>query len=130
MNNSERKLEIFIGATKRDLDEERLKVLQAILEDGHIPSGMELWSSDIEPTRDTILNRLNPCDIHIVLLGARYGEMMEEKDMSFTEWEYWQSASKRPVLAFVLDGKDFEKARAQVIQDDPNEADRSHALER
>jgi len=37
------KLEIFVGATKRDLGPARQAVINAILEKGHIPSGMELW---------------------------------------------------------------------------------------
>lgn len=107
-----RKLEIFVGATSRDLGAARLAVIQAILEKGHIPSGMELWAAGNRPPLDEIARHLARCDAHIVLVGARYGSIIEGPDgHSFTEWEIRQSWGKRPILPFVFDHPTLVAAR-------------------
>ena len=96
-----RKYEIFIGSTKKDLSKAREAVIRAILEAGHIPSGMELWAAGTTPTKNAISARLKKCDIHIILLGARYGHVPAKSDISITEWELQQSKdSDRPCIAF------------------------------
>ena len=37
-----KKLQIFVSSTIYDLEEERSKVVEAVLDCGHIPSGMEM----------------------------------------------------------------------------------------
>lgn len=107
-----RKLEIFVGATKRDLGPARQAVINAILEKGHISSGMELWAAGNRPPLEVIAKHLSRCDAHILLVGARYGSPMDgHEGISFTEWEYRQSDAKRPILPFVLDTKSLKQAR-------------------
>ncbi len=106
----QRKYEVFVGSTKKDLSSVREAIIKAILDAGHIPSGMELWSAGTMPTKEAILNRLEMCDIHIVLLGARYGYVPIESDISITEWEFQESEkAHRPVIAFFLDDNSFKK---------------------
>jgi hypothetical protein len=95
---SERKLEIFVGATNRDLGAARTAVINAILEKGHVPSGMELWAAGNRPPLDVIARYLKRCDAHILMLGARYGSPVGGRDgISFTEWDYQQSRDHRPL---------------------------------
>ncbi len=106
--NTPIKLGVFVGSTKEDLADARDVVIRAILNAGHFPSGMELWAAGHVPTIDAIERHLNLCDIHIVMLGARYGHMAQD-NMSFTEWEYSLSKKhRRPVIAFLLDREAFE----------------------
>jgi len=104
------KLGIFIGSTRKDLSHARHAVIDAVLSAGHIPSGMELWAAGHIPTVEAIEKHLNLCDIHIIILGARYGSIVKEK-MSFTEWEYQRSKKQnRPIIAFLLETEAFEKS--------------------
>jgi hypothetical protein len=111
-----KKFEIFIGSTKKDLSKAREAIIQGILEVGHIPSGMELWAAGTNPTKADITNRLSTCDIHIILLGARYGHVPVDSKISITEWEYDQSenADNRYVIAFFLDDESFEIERKKI----------------
>ena len=57
------KLSVFIGSPKRELELVRSAIIQAVLEAGHIPDGMELWASDARPTLRTISEKLKLCDV-------------------------------------------------------------------
>lgn len=117
-NHTDRKLEIFVGATKRDLGGARQAVINAILEKGHIPSGMELWAAGNRPPLDRIEQYLKRCDAHILLVGARYGSLLDGPDkISFTEWEYRQSKDRRPILPFIFDHKALIAARKLEKED-------------
>jgi hypothetical protein len=105
------KLSVFVGSPKRDLEAVRTAIIQAILEAGHIPDGMELWASDARPTLKTIADKLALCDLHVVVLGPSYGQVLEREGISFTEWEYRQSKeAKRPVISFLLEQKALDAA--------------------
>ncbi len=113
--NSQRRLAVFIGSPKRGLERIRQSLTTAILEAGHIPSGMELWAAGSEPTLEAIARELNMCDIHVIILGSRYGSRLGKKKESYTEWEFRQSSRcKRPVIAFLLDVDDFNKERKAI----------------
>jgi Domain of unknown function (DUF4062) len=130
----ERRLEVFIGATRRDLSKARQKVQEAVLEAGHFPCGMELWNSDTVPTRETIRRHLTQCDVHILLVGARYGEYIDpaaDKPISFTEWEFQEAKGlKKPIIVFLLDDDCFKTARLRQTKDDASEKARTEALNR
>ena len=104
------KLGIFIGSTRKDLINARRVVIDAVLSAGHIPSGMELWAAGHIPTVEAIEKHLNLCDVHIIILGARYGSVVKD-ELSFIEWEYARSKKqKRPIIAFLLEQKAFNKS--------------------
>jgi hypothetical protein len=44
----DRKYQIFLSSTYQDLRDEREQVIKAILEMGHIPVGMEMFSASDE----------------------------------------------------------------------------------
>jgi hypothetical protein len=127
-SNLNRKLEFFIGATRRDLGNASKKLIEAVLEAKHIPSGMELWSAGIDPLLTDIANHLKQCDVHIILLGARYGEYIAGEKISFTEWEYKQSVDKRPILAFLINEDEFKRERKKVVSIDPSEKGKENAI--
>ena len=107
------KLSVFVGSPRRDLEKIRESIIRAILEAGHIPDGMELWASDARPTLRMISDKLDSCDLHVVVLGPAYGEILKNEGISFTHWEYKQSLEarpRRPVISFLLE----EKARDQA----------------
>ena len=120
-----KKFEIFIGSTRKDLSKARIEIITGILEAGHIPSGMELWAAGTNPTKSDIANRLSTCDIHIILLGGRYGHVPANSDISITEWEFDQSegAENRHIIAFFLDDDSFEVERKKICNKKSNNPD-------
>jgi hypothetical protein len=129
MNNEQKvKLEFFIGGTRLDLSAASQKLVDTIFEAKHIASGMELWTGGIKPLKADIARHLEQCDVHIIVLGARYGEYIPGGQISFTEWEYEQSAGKRPILAFLLKQSEFDNERKKVILEDPSEREKTDAL--
>ena len=130
---NQKKYEVFVGSTKKDLSRAREAVIRAILDAGHIPSGMELWSAGTKPTKEAILERLQSCDIHIVLLGARYGYVPIDSKRSITEWEFDMSVEvNRPIIAFFLDDTSFKKELEKISKSkdkkDEDEKERKQQL--
>lgn len=123
-----RKFAFFIGATRRDLGDARKKLIETILEAKHIPSGMELWAAGSAPLLTDITKHLEQCDVHIIVLGARYGEYIAGEEIGFTEWEYKQSVGKRPILAFLLNDEEFKAKREEIILTDLSEREKEEKL--
>lgn len=98
-----KKLQVFISSTYIDLKEERQAAVQAILDAGHIPAGMELFKAG-KTQLETIHKWINESDVYMLILGGRYGSVEEESGLSYTELEYRYALSKNmPVFAIVLD---------------------------
>jgi hypothetical protein len=96
------KYQIFVSSTYEDLKEERDQVIKAILEMGHIPVGMEMFSAADEQQWELIKKQIDQSDYYVVLVAHRYGSMDGEK--SYTEKEYDYATSKKiPALGFVID---------------------------
>lgn len=96
-----KKYQIFVSSTYEDLKEERDLVIKAILEMGHIPVGMEMFSAGDEQQWKLIQTQINDCDYYIIISAFRYGTL--DGDISYTEKEYDYATSKEiPVLGFVV----------------------------
>ncbi|MBX3712716.1 MAG: DUF4062 domain-containing protein [Lysobacter sp.] len=97
------KYQIFVSSTFRDLKEERDQVIKAILELGHIPIGMEMFSAADDDQWQVIAKKIDEADYYVLILAHRYGSTTPE-GLGFTEKEYDYAISQRvPVLGFVLD---------------------------
>jgi len=97
-----KKLQVFVSSTYTDLIEERQAAVEAILEAGHIPAGMELFKAG-KSQMETIHRWIDDSDVYMLILGGRYGSIEEESDLSYTELEYKYALSKNmPVFAVVL----------------------------
>jgi hypothetical protein len=99
----DRKYQIFLSSTYQDLRDEREQVLKAILEMGHIPVGMEMFSASDEEQWAIIKRQIDQSDYYVVLLAHRYGST-GEKGASYTEMEYdYAVETGIPVLGFVIE---------------------------
>lgn len=97
-----RKLRIFVSSTYEDLKEERGRVLDAIVEAGYDPSGMELFSGG-RPTLEAICASIDESDVYVLIMGARYGSMLPNRNMSYTEFEYRYAMKKgMPLIVIAL----------------------------
>lgn len=98
-----KKLQVFVSSTYTDLIEERQAAVEAILDAGHIPAGMELFKAGKSQMK-TIRKWIDESDIYMLILGGRYGSIEEESGLSYTELEYKYALSKNmPVFAIVLE---------------------------
>lgn len=98
-----KKLQVFVSSTYTDLKEERQAAVQAILDAGHIPAGMELFKAGNESQLKTIYKWIDQSDVYMLILGGRYGSIETKSGKSYTQLEYEYALSKNiPVFAVVL----------------------------
>ena len=97
-----KKYQVFISSTYEDLEGERDQVIKAVLEMGHIPVGMEMFSAGDEQQWNLIKRQIEESDYYIVVVAHRYGS--KDGEISYTEKEYDYAVENRiPVLGFVLE---------------------------
>lgn len=99
---SMKKLQVFISSTYIDLIEDRQAAVEAILDAGHIPAGMELFKSG-KKQMETIKKWIDESDVYMLILGGRYGSIEPESGKSYTHLEYEYALEKKmPVFAVVI----------------------------
>ena len=95
------KYQIFVSSTYEDLKAERDQVVKAILEMGHIPVGMEMFSAGDEQQWKLIARQIESSDYYVVIAAHRYGSL--DGAISYTEKEYDYAATCGvPTLGFIL----------------------------
>lgn len=99
----DKRYQIFISSTYKDLIEERQKVTQAILKLYHFPIGMEMFHADNEEQWAQIKKTIDMSDYYILIVGRYCGTLIEDEGISYTEKEYDYAISKGiPVLSFLI----------------------------
>lgn len=97
----QKKYQIFVSSTFRDLVDERQDAIRSILDIGHIPAGMELFPASDTEQLAYIEKVIDECDYYVLIMGGRYGSL-DEEGVSFTEREYdYAVSSGKSVIAFV-----------------------------
>lgn len=98
----EKREQVFVSSTFRDLVEERRAVIQTLLEADCIPSGMELFPASDSEKWELIKGVIDLCDYYVVIVGGRYGSLDDAADLSYTEMEFdYAVSSKKPVMGFL-----------------------------
>lgn len=99
--NDERRYQVFVSSTFLDLEQERQKVLQAILEMKAFPAGMELFPSADEEQFAFIKREIDSSDYYVLILAGKYGSV-GPSGVSYTEMEYDYAVSRgKAVLRFL-----------------------------
>ena len=105
----ERKYQIFISSTYKDLIEARSKVRDAILSMMHFPIGMEMFNAADEEQWEIIQETIDSSDYYVLIIGQRYGSVIEEgadAGISYTEKEFRYAKEKKiPILVFIIEDK-------------------------
>jgi hypothetical protein len=83
----EKRYQVFVSSTYADLQEERRKVIQTLMEMDCIPSGMEIFPAADEEQWEFMKKVISDCDYYILIIGGRYGSVTPE-GISYTEKEY------------------------------------------
>jgi hypothetical protein len=116
------KYQIFLSSTYEDLRDERDQVIKAVLEMGHIPVGMEMFSAADEEQWQIISRHIDESDYYVVIVAQRLGSLTPE-GISYTRKEYEYARSKGiPCLGFIIDEAAKWPAN-QVDKDSAKKAD-------
>jgi hypothetical protein len=86
-NYMNKRYQVFVSSTFADLQEERSKVIQTIMELDCIPAGMDIFPAIDEEQFEFIKKVIDDCDYYILIVGGRYGSLSED-GVSYTEKEY------------------------------------------
>lgn len=98
-----RRLQVFISSTYTDLLAERQAAVSAVLKAGHIPAGMELFTSGDRSQMATIKQWIDESDVYMLILGGRYGSIEPSSGMSYTELEFdYAIQQSKPAFAVVV----------------------------
>lgn len=115
----DKKYQIFISSTYKDLIPEREKVRDVILSMYQFPIGMEMFSAADEEQWEIIKETIDSSDYYVLIIGKRYGSVIDEgldKGISYTEKEYRYAKSiGLPILAYI---KNDEAITADNVDDD------------
>ena len=97
----DKRYQIFISSTYRDLIAERQAVLTAVLELEHIPAGMELFPASDDSAWALIKEVIDRSDYYVLIVSGRYGSV-DNVGLSFTEREYdYAHQVGKPVIALL-----------------------------
>lgn len=115
--DEKKRYQIFVSSTFTDLEVERGKVMETILNFDCFPAGMELFPAMDEEQFEYIKRIIDDSDYYMLIIGGRYGSE-DSNGISWTEKEFDYAVSKGiPVIAF--DHKDFTQLLAcRTDQDD------------
>lgn len=101
MGLMQKKYQVFVSSTFKDLVEERQSVLEAILELNHIPCGMEAFPANSATPFELIQKMIDDSDYYVLVIGGRYGSV-SDTGLGFTEMEYdYAVAQGKHILCFV-----------------------------
>lgn len=105
-----KRLQIFVSSTFTDLISERQSAVEAILTSGHIPAGMELFTSGDESQMEVIKQWIDESDVYLLILGGRYGSIETTSGKSYTQLEYEYAVSQsKPIFSCVITEDSLEK---------------------
>ena len=100
---------MFVSSTYEDLKVDRQAAVSAILKAGHIPAGMELFTSADKSQMDTIRRWIDESDVYMLILGGRYGSVEPATGISYTELEYdYALQQDKALFSVVVDDSALE----------------------
>lgn len=100
---AKKKYQVFVSSTYTDLKNERMAVMQCLLDNDCIPVGMEQFAASNMSQMEYIKRMLDDCDYYILILAGRYGSL-DRDGIGFTEKEYDYALSKKiPIMSFLHD---------------------------
>lgn len=97
----DKRYQVFVSSTFRDLEDERQEVMHALLELDCMPSGMELFPAANESQWNLIKKVIDDCDYYILIVAGRYGSVSPD-GLSYTEMEYrYALETGKPIISFL-----------------------------
>lgn len=84
----DKKYQVFVSSTYEDLQEERKKVMEALLQMNCFPVGMEYFNASDDSQWEVIKSLIRECDYYVLIVAGRYGSIEEESGKSYTQKEF------------------------------------------
>ena len=81
-----KRYQVFISSTFKDLEKERILLTQVLLKKGYFPAGMEWFPSIDEEQFEYIKQVIDDSDYYVLILGGSYGSIASD-GKSYTEKE-------------------------------------------
>ncbi|MEL7084126.1 MAG: DUF4062 domain-containing protein [Cyanobacteria bacterium J06597_1] len=78
----------FVSSTFKDLEHHRNHVLDALLDAGFDVDPMERWTADTDAPKQFSQDRIEGCDLCILLVAFRRGHVPVGEALSITQMEY------------------------------------------
>lgn len=98
----DKKYQVFVSSTYEDLQEERKKVMEVLLQMNCFPVGMEYFNASDDSQWEVIKSLIRECDYYVLIVAGRYGSIEEESGKSYTQKEFEYAVEQRvPVISFV-----------------------------
>src|SRR5215467_14069864 len=96
----------FVSSTFVDLRDHRAHVISSLRRAGFAVDPMEDWTADSDEPKKFSQDRLNGCDLCVLLVAFRRGYVPDGGNLSITQLEY-EAALKQgiDILPFMLDEK-------------------------
>lgn len=114
----DKKYQVFVSSTYEDLQEERKKVMEALLQMNCFPVGMEYFNASDSSQWEVIKSLIKECDYYVLIVAGRYGSIEEESGKSYTQKEFEYAVEQGvPVISFVH--KHPESLPAAKYEQDP-----------
>ena len=112
-------LTVFISSTFSDLISHRDVLNRELRRAGHKVERMEDFGSSGATPLDACLSAIDRSDVVVLLIGHRYGSIIPNGGVSYTEAEYeYAQASGYQIFAYIRDGFDLA-VEASTEGDDP-----------
>lgn len=102
----EKKYQVFVSSTYEDLKEERLAVINCLLDHNCIPVGMEQFPASDLSQWEYIKKMMKYTDYYVLITAGKYGtiDKNSNKNLSYTEEEYdYAKEHNIPILSFIID---------------------------
>lgn len=113
-----KKYQVFISSTQKDLVNERQAIMQALLECRCIPTGMEFFPSANKKSWDFIKREIDESDFYLLVIAGMYGSTTKDEagnTVSYTEKEYNYALSiNKPIMVFMH--KNINKLPAEKVE--------------
>lgn len=116
--NDRKHYQIFISSTFADLQQERKKAVEVVVNRGHMPIALEGFSASNKSDLEVIEEAIKDCQVYILILGHRYGELVHDqcdRQISYTELEF-EIAEKNGllILPFILKDEEINARRKKL----------------
>jgi len=107
-----KRLQVFVSSTYDDLREERQAAMNAVLNAGHIPAGMEQFAAGDRSQIEVIQRWIKLSDVFMLIVGGRYGSVEATSQKSYTQLEYEYALDQKvPIIAMIITDKHLERKK-------------------